>query len=162
MGNGRRRRRLVRLGLAYLALSSGYVALWILLAPRTFYRSFPTGPGEWVSVLPPYNEHLLRDFGAAGLGLAVLALLAAVWMERRLVQATAVAALVSSLPHLAYHLTTTDRLATADNLLSLTGLALPAVVGVGLLVATRRPDGLQPAGTGAGAGSPPPRARPGR
>ena len=105
--------RAMRIGLGYLALSSAYVAVWILLAPRGFYDTFPTGPAEWVSPLPPFNEHLLRDFGAAGLGLAVLAVLAAVWLERRLVQATAIAFLVSALPHFVYHLTTTDRLSTA-------------------------------------------------
>jgi hypothetical protein len=96
---------LIRVALIYLALQIGVVAAWILIDPRGFYDDFPTGPSEWVSVLPPYNEHLLRDFGAAGLGLAVLAGLAAVWMERRLVQAAAIAILVGSLPHLIYHLT---------------------------------------------------------
>ena len=103
--------------------------MWILLAPRGFYDTFPTGPAEWVSPLPPFNEHLLRDFGAAGLGLAVLAVLAAVWLERRLVQATAIAFLVSALPHFVYHLTTTDRLSTADNLQS---LDRPPAPGAGL------------------------------
>src|SRR3954447_18616771 len=100
--------RFIRFGLWYLCLTSAYAAVWILLAPKGFYDSFPSGPAHWVSALPPYNEHLERDFGAAGLGLAALAAMAAVWLDRRLVQATAVAFLVYSLPHLAYHLTTTD------------------------------------------------------
>lgn len=128
---------LMRLALGYLAVSSGYVAVWILLAPQGFYDAFPTGPAEWVSPLPPYNEHLLRDFGAAGLGLTVLAVLAAVWMERRLIQATAAAFFVSALPHLAYHLTTTERYSTADNVQSVVGLALPVAVSLYLLAATR-------------------------
>jgi len=136
-----------RIGLAYLALSSAYVALWILLARRGFYDTFPTGPAEWVSPIPPFNEHLLRDFGAAGLGLAVLALLAAVWLERRLVQATAIVFIVSALPHFAYHLTTTDRLSTADNLQSLTGLFLPVLVAGGVLWVSR--DGLRAGGPSA-------------
>jgi hypothetical protein len=128
-----------RIGLGYLAVSTAYVAVWILLAPKGFYDSFPTGSAEWVSALPPYNEHLERDFGAYGLGLAVLATLAAVWMDRRLVQATAVVFLVASIPHLAYHLTTTERYSTVDNVGSLVGLALPVAVSVALLVAARRP-----------------------
>ena len=130
-------RAMVRIGLWYLALSSAYVAVWILVAPKGFYDSFPTGPGHWVNALPPYNEHLERDFGAAGL--SVLAGLAAVWMERRLVQATALAFLAASTPHLAYHLTTTDRYSTSENVQSLVGLALPVVISVGLLVASRGP-----------------------
>jgi hypothetical protein len=138
-----RRRRLIQIGLWYLAISSAYVAIWILIAPKNFYETFPTGPGEWVKALPPFNEHLERDFGAAGLGLAVLAVLAAVWMERRLVQATAIAFLAASLPHLIYHLTTTEHYSTSDNVQSLLGLAAPVIVSLGLLAATRRVDRLE-------------------
>jgi hypothetical protein len=131
---------MVRFGLWYLAITSAYVAVWILIAPKGFYDTFPTGPGHWVNALPPYNEHLERDFGAASLGLAVLAALAAVWWrERRLVQATAIAFLASSVPHLAYHLTTTAHYSTSDNVQSLVGLALPVVISVGVLVASRAP-----------------------
>ncbi len=139
MDSFERRRLPIRLALAYLAVTGAYVAVWILVAPKGFYDAFPTGPAEWVSALPPYNEHLARDFGAAGLGLVVLAALAAIWMDRRVIQAAAVAHLVSALPHLAYHLTTTERYSTADNVQSLIGLALPILISLGLLVATRRP-----------------------
>jgi hypothetical protein len=131
---------MVRFGLWYLAITSAYVAVWILIAPKGFYDTFPTGPGHWVNALPPYNEHLERDFGAASLGLAVLAALAAAWWrERRLVQATAIAFLASSVPHLAYHLTTTAHYSTSDNVQSLVGLALPVVISVGVLAASRAP-----------------------
>jgi hypothetical protein len=133
----RRRQLIVQLGLWYLAIQGAYVALWILIAPQDFYDAFPTGPAEWVSALPPYNEHLERDFGAAGLGLAALAALAAIWRDRRLVQATAIAYLIAAIPHLAYHLTTTENYSTSDNVQSLLGLTLPVVVSIGLLVATR-------------------------
>ena len=128
----------IRAGLVYLALTGAYVSVWILLAPKGFYDSFPTGPGRWVSALPPYNEHLERDFGAAGLGLAALAALAAVWMERRLVLATGIAFLCSSLPHLAYHLTTTGSYSTTDNVQSLIGLTLPVLVALSLLALAGR------------------------
>src|SRR3954452_12513324 len=123
-----RRGTMVRAGLWYLCLTSAYVAIWILIAPKGFYNTFPTGPAHWVNGLPPYNEHLERDFGAAGLGLAVLGALAATWCQaRRLVQATAIAYVVASTPHLAYHLTTTGHYSTSDNVQSLFGLALPVV-----------------------------------
>jgi len=144
-----RQRMMVRIALGYFTLSTGYLAVWILAAPQGFYDAFPTGPAEWVSALPPYNEHILRDFGAAALGLTVLAALAAVWLERRLVQATAIAFLVYALPHLAYHLTTTERYSTSDNVQSLIGLALPVAVSLYLLAVTRRS-----AAAGAGAGAP--------
>ena len=141
----------IRFGLIYLAVTIGVVAAWILIAPRGFYDTFPGGGSHWVSALPPYNEHLERDFGATGLGLAVLAALAAVWMERRLVQAAAIALTVAGLPHLAYHASTTDRYSTGDNIGSLTGLALDVLLPLAILYLASdhaqgrvRPDG-QPA-----------------
>jgi hypothetical protein len=128
-----RHRGWIRFGLIYLAVTIGWVAVWILIAPRGFYESFPGGSSHWVSALPPYNEHLERDFGATSLGLAVLAALAAVWMERRVIQAAAIALFVAGVPHLAYHLTTTDHYSTQDNILTLTGLALDALLPLALL-----------------------------
>lgn len=128
-----RHRGLIRFALVFLTMALGVVAVWILVAPKGFYENFPGGGSEWVSVLPPYNEHLERDFGAAGLGLTVLAALAAVWMERRVIQAAAISILVAGAPHLAYHLTTTEALSTGDNVASLTGLALYLLVPLVLL-----------------------------
>src|SRR3954463_6044679 len=128
-----RHRRLIRFALRFLALSAGWVAVWILIAPRGFYDNFPGGGTHWVSALPPYNEHLERDFGATGLGLAVLAALAAVWMERRLVQTAAIALLVAGVPHLAYHATTTNRYSTGNNIGSLGGLALDVLLPLAVL-----------------------------
>ncbi len=105
----------IRIALIYLTISVGVVAVYILIAPRSFYDDFPAG-AAWVSALPPFNEHLLRDYGAAGLGLAMVAALAAIWMQRRLVQAAAIALFAGSLPHAIYHSTTTESLSTLDNL----------------------------------------------
>ena len=128
-----RHRGIIRFALGYVAISLGLVAVFILVAPREFYDDFPTGPSAWVSVLPPYNEHLIRDFGAAGLGLAVLAGLAAWWLDRRLVQAAAVALFVGTVPHAIYHFTTTEALSTGDNAASLAGLVLQAVLPLAVL-----------------------------
>jgi hypothetical protein len=122
-----RHRGVIRFGLIFMALAIGLVAAGILIAPKQFYDEFP-GPSHWVSALPPYNEHLIRDFGSAGLGLAVLAGLAALWMERRLVQATAVVLFIASLPHAIYHTTTTGSYSTADNVFSLAGLYLEVLL----------------------------------
>ena len=132
-------RSVIRFGLVYLALTIGIVAVWILLAPREFYDDFPTGPAAWVSALPPYNEHLERDFGAYGLGLAVLAGLAAWWMERRVVQAAAITIFIAGVPHLIYHLTTTGQYSAADNLASIGGLALQPLFALGILYLARSP-----------------------
>ena len=49
----------------------GWLAVWILVAPKGFYDTFPAS-AHLVSALPPCNEHLERDFSAAA-GLTVLA-----------------------------------------------------------------------------------------
>jgi hypothetical protein len=128
-----RHRAPVRIALIYLTITIGLLAVWILIAPRGFYDNFPGGSVHWVSALPPYNEHLERDFGAAALGLSLLAGLAAYWMDRRVIQAAGVCLLAAGLPHLAYHLTTTDHYSTGDNLGSLIGLALDVLLPLGIL-----------------------------
>jgi hypothetical protein len=119
-----RHRGPIRFALLFMAVSIGWLAVWILIAPKGFYDTFPGAGTHWVSALPPYNQHLERDFGAFALGLTVLSVLAAVWMERRLVQAAAITLLVAGLPHLGYHLTTTGHYSTGDNIASITGLLL--------------------------------------
>jgi hypothetical protein len=131
-----RHHRLIRVVLAYVAITSALVSVWILTAPRSFYDDFPLGSSEWVSVLPPYNEHLLRDYGSALLGLTVLAAAAAVLMERRLVQVTLLVLFAGGAPHLAYHLTTTESYSTGDNVASLGGLALQSLLPLVLLALT--------------------------
>jgi hypothetical protein len=128
-----RHRGWIRFVLIYLTVTIGWVAVWILIAPKGFYDNFPGGSSHWVSALPPYNEHLERDFGGVSLGLAVLAALAAVWMERRVIQAASITLLVAGLPHLAYHLTTTEHYSTGDNVASLIGLALDVLLPLALL-----------------------------
>lgn len=129
----RRHRGLIRFALLFLAVTTGWLAIWILIAPKGFYDTFPGGSVHWVSALPPYNEHLERDFGAGALGLTVLTALAALWMERRLIQAAALSVLAAGLPHLAYHLTTTGHYSTGDNVGSLFGLVLDVLLPLSLL-----------------------------
>jgi hypothetical protein len=111
---------------------------WAAIAPRSFYdRLFPGLGGDWVSAIGPYDEHLVRDFGEALLAIAVLLWIAAAVLERRLVLAALVVALVQSTPHLAFHLTTTGRLEPLANATSLASLAflvvLPAVLLAGVI-----------------------------
>ena len=126
----------MRAGLAIIAISPAWVGIWATLAPRSFYDDFP-GTSSWVAPLGPYDEHLVRDVGAFELGLLVVLVYAIVTLERRVVQAALLATIVSGLPHLIYHLTATGPLSTADNVLSLIGLALPVIIALVLLPRTR-------------------------
>jgi hypothetical protein len=128
-----------RIGLLLVAAAQAEVALWGLLAPRSFFDDFPGAGRHWVSALGPYNEHLLRDYAAAELGLAVLLLGAAVWFERRLVLLAGVAFLTGTLPHFAYHLTTTGSFSTLDNVGSLGAFVLElALVAAAIVTVIRQ------------------------
>src|SRR3712207_7201681 len=71
-------RRWLRGGLLFVAATPLAGGLWALLLPRVFYEDFPLPGREWVSTLGPYNEHLIRDYGALNLALAVLLVSAAI------------------------------------------------------------------------------------
>ena len=133
-----RSRGLIRTGLVLLAIPSIVIASWSLISPRGFYDNFPGAGRHWVSALPPYNEHLLRDFGAANVTIALVLLGAALFMERRLVQVAVVAFFLGSLPHFIYHLTTTDHYSTSDNIWSLGGFIVELAIAAGIWVLTVR------------------------
>ncbi len=137
-----RTRLLIRSGLALVAAAQAEVALWGLASPHGFYADFPGAGRHWVSAIGPYNEHLVRDYAASELGLALLVAAMAIWFERRLVLVGGAAFLLATIPHFIYHLTTTGSLPTADNLASLGAFALEiTLVGMALVaVARRTPD----------------------
>ncbi|HMC07666.1 MAG TPA: hypothetical protein VKG89_09785 [Solirubrobacterales bacterium] len=133
-----RHRGILRAGLLVLALPSVVLGVWITIAPRSFYDDFPGGGRHWVSALPPYNEHLLRDFGSANLTIAIVLIGAAIVLESRFVQVTLLAYIVGTLAHLGYHLTTTGHYSSGDNIASLGGFAVELLLAVALLVLTRQ------------------------
>ena len=89
---------LLRPGLVLLAAVEMVLGLWTLLFPASFYADVPT-----VDATPPFSEHLFRDLGGATLGLAVVLVAAAVWLERRLVVVALLAYLAFAVPHLVFH-----------------------------------------------------------
>ena len=127
---------LARVNLILVALGQAVVGVWGELAPHGFYDQFPWVFGQhWVVTMGPYNEHLVRDYAAAELGLTVLLALAAHWYERRLVIAAGVAFLVATVPHFLYHLTTTSMLSTTGNVLSLGSFVLEIVTVAAVVLA---------------------------
>jgi hypothetical protein len=125
---------LQRTGLAVLCVSQAWLAVWALLAPRSFYDDFPGGGRAWVSPLGPYDEHLVRDVGALSLGLTVVLLAAIVWPDHKLIGIAAAGYLAWALPHVVFHLTADGALATDDRVASETLEALVAVLAAVLVV----------------------------
>jgi hypothetical protein len=130
------RERIVRVLLVLMAVSSGFIGLWALLAPRSFYDDFPGAGRHWVSADGPYNEHLVRDVGGLNLALTVVAVVAAIVLGRVIVRTAAVATLAFAIPHLAYHAAHTDLYETSDAFASIFSLGIAAVLPVVVLVLT--------------------------
>jgi hypothetical protein len=128
-----------RVSLILLAIGQAPPGIWALVSPRSFYDDFPASGRDWVSALGPYNEHLARDAGAGLLAAAALVALAAVFLERRVVQVALGGWLVFAIPHLGYHLTTLDEFGTGDDIGNVAVLGVAVVVPVALLIGTWRP-----------------------
>ena len=91
-------RGLLRCGLLGLAAVELGLGAWTALFPASFYADVPT-----VDLTPPYSEHLMRDFGGATLGLALVLAAAALRPDRRSSVVALLAYLAFSLPHLVFH-----------------------------------------------------------
>ncbi len=134
------RKGIVRVALAILAVVSVELGFWAAFAPRSFFDDFPGLGRHWVRVYGPYNEHLVRDFGALNLALAVVTIAALITLGRPLVIAVAIAWLVWGVPHLVYHLRHLDMFSTGDKVGNVVALvAVPVLAVVVLAVELRRP-----------------------
>jgi hypothetical protein len=129
---------MIRAGLIFLAVAQGAAGLVQLFGPRTFYDDFPIPASPWVSLLPPYNEHLMRDVGALTLALVVALAAAAIWPERRLVQVALAANLMFTVPHFLFHATHVDHYPTGSAIGLIVTLGLAVLLPAGLLVLSRR------------------------
>jgi hypothetical protein len=128
-----------RLGLLVLGVPQTASGLWALLAPRDWYDTFPGGGREWLPAFGPYNEHFATDAGVGILAAGVLALAAAVVLERRVVQVAMLGYLAWSVPHALWHLTAIDEaLGTTDDALNIGTLAVTVVLPLVLLLAASR------------------------
>jgi hypothetical protein len=132
------RRTIARAGLVLVALGNAEVGIWGTVAPHSFYASFPGFGRHWVAPMGPYDEHLVRDYAASEIGFAVLLLCMAIWFTRPVVLIGGAAFIAGTLPHFAYHLTTTDMLSSSDNVMSLGSFVLEmAVVAFAMAVVAR-------------------------
>ncbi len=123
----------LQLGLLLLAAVPLSVGFWAFFAPYHFYDIFPLSGRHWVSTLGPYNEHLVRDYGATNLGFGVLLAATAVLLERQLTQIALVSWVVFAVPHFVFHLTQTHHFLLFDNLTQLGSLGFVVLLPIVLL-----------------------------
>lgn len=137
---------LLRPGLVLLAGVEWVLGLWTAFFPRSFYDDVPT-----VDLTPPFSEHLMRDFGGATLGLAIVLTAAAVWRERRLTVVALLGYLAFAGPHLVFHMEHLHGASSVEATALIVLLAGSVVLPLALLaLALRAPAiGHVPAGTSA-------------
>ncbi len=134
--------RAARLALVFLFVSALTIGFTAAALPRTFYDDFPFLT-TWVSLLPPYNEHLVTDVGGLYLGFAVLFAWAAWALEATLVRAACAAWLLTATLHLVFHVGHLEGFGTADaiaEIVSLASLLVPPPIAIwGVAPATAVP-----------------------
>lgn len=134
-------------GLAALVIGTGVATLvlgvWSFTAPQSFFEDFPISGMGWVSALGPFNEHLVTDFGAAEVGLAV----AAIGVGRVRSASGALAVLwgffTFGILHLTYHLETFSEFSVASATSQAVALTLFVIVPAVTLAAIRRSTGKE-------------------
>lgn len=135
-----------RWSLGAVGVSLLTVGVWAQAFPRGFYDDFPMGR-QWVSLDGPYNEHLVRDVGGLNLALAVATLAVAAVGAALLLRITALAVLLYTAPHLAYHATHLAAYPAADRVALTVSLAVVVVLPLLVAAVPIRSDGAaQPAG----------------
>jgi hypothetical protein len=126
------RTRIVKLGLVVLALPNLVNGLFALVAPRSWFDMFSVGD------LGGYNDHLVRDVGEAFIATSFLLLLAAAWMDKRVIYTAIAGWLVFNIPHLVNHIFERDDLSVVDYAGVLAILTFNVGLALVLFALTRR------------------------
>lgn len=135
----RRRTRLARVGLLLLAGLSVVLGVLILGWPEVFYS------WGWVNMGMPYNPHLLLDYGAMNMAMAVVLSGAAVSSSpafmRTALAAYATWAVLHFLIHLGYRSHFAAHASPTEANLLISVLGVGAVIPLVLLCVSLRADG---------------------
>jgi hypothetical protein len=138
VGTGGGVRTFVRVSLWVMAAAEAYVGVWAQFAPAGFAAGFPLPGRNWVGLLPPYNEHLIRDVGGLSLALVVVLVAAALRTDRWTARVAAVAALVFMVPHTLFHALHLEHFPVGDAVAQTVGTVGLVLLAVAVLVVAGR------------------------
>jgi hypothetical protein len=123
----------LRSGMGFLAAIELALGVVATLAPRSFYDHVP-----WVSLNPPYSEHLMRDLGAMNLALALVTVVATKTMNPLMIRTSLAAYLAFAIPHLIFHATHHQQYPVAAAITETAGATGAALLPLALLLLTVR------------------------
>ena len=127
--------RWTRISLLVLAVPNLVAGGWAMLAPRSWFDSFPGWAPHLVAALPPFNDHLATDAGAGLLTVGVLSALALLWPRRDVVITAMVGVLAFTVPHATFHvLHPAEALSTSADALNSSSLLVAAALALAVLV----------------------------
>lgn len=130
---------LLRLGIWFFAFVELAVGIVATLTPRAFYDHIP-----WVDLAPPYAEHLMRDYGAMNLALALVFMVAAITMDRLMVRTALAAYVLFAVPHLLFHVTHHQHYPTSAAVGETTALVVAVLLPIVLLILELRDGATAP------------------
>jgi hypothetical protein len=114
------------------------LGVWALVAPQSFYDDGPLPGLGWVALLPPYNEHLLIDFGGLNLALVAVIGYAAVRMDRGIVRAGMVGYLLFTVPHAIFHTVHLEHFTPGEAVAQTIGLVGSVIAPIVIIVLAGR------------------------
>ena len=129
---------LVRAGLVLLGVPQLAIGVWAVASPRGWFDTFPGLGQHWLPAYGGFDSHLAFDVGSGFIAIGVFMLLAAVWLDRRLVIAALVAYLGYALPHFAFHLAHDHDLAAGAHVANSAVLGVTVAFAIFLLALTLR------------------------
>jgi hypothetical protein len=132
--------RVLRIGLVLLGLPQLAIGVWAIASPHGWFTNFPGDGQHWLPAYGAFDSHLAFDVGAGFVAIGTFMLLAAAWLERRLVQTALLAYLAYAAPHYVFHLVNDHDLATGAHLANDLVIGASVIAALALLwVAFRRP-----------------------
>lgn len=121
--------------LAFFAFFGIYTGGWAYFAPALWYQNFPGFGFSWLPQLGPYNMHLVKDDGAMFLALAVLSVLALLYVRSApVVLITASVWLVFNVLHLVFHVQHLAVYSTTDKILNVILLSMVTLFNTALFM----------------------------
>lgn len=128
-----RSRHWLQAGLIVLGVSQGATGLWAIASPHGWWSSFPGFGRHWIRPLGPYNDELVRDFGAMYVALGALLLWTAYILERRAIQGALFAQIVFLVLHGFFVSFKLRRLSPGDRVALMGGIVLTLAIAIVLL-----------------------------
>lgn len=123
-----------------IGVAMSILGAWAFFFPQGFFDDFPIEGAHWVSTLGHFNDHLMRDFGSAQIGLGIAATLAAIKKSAVGIIAVMVGYVVFGVLHLGYHFTTFGVFPPGSAAAQAVALALFVVIPFAVLRDTQRKD----------------------